>query len=100
MNERDIGAEILKGLEEIAAWKKGEIELKTTELKLPTAHDVANIRERMGVSQQRFATFMGVNVHTLIDWEKGQREPEGSARVLLLVAEKQPEALRKAFNMG
>ncbi|HEC83720.1 MAG: hypothetical protein DRR08_12360 [Candidatus Parabeggiatoa sp. nov. 2] len=35
MNERDIGAEILNGLQEIAAWKKAEIELKTTELKLP-----------------------------------------------------------------
>jgi hypothetical protein len=33
MNQRDIGAEILTGLEEILAWKKGEIELKTTELK-------------------------------------------------------------------
>jgi hypothetical protein len=33
MNQRDIGAEILAGLEEILAWKKGEIELKTTELK-------------------------------------------------------------------
>jgi len=32
MNERDIGAEILTGLEEIAAWKKAELELKTTEL--------------------------------------------------------------------
>ena len=30
MNERDIGAEILNGLQEIAAWKKAEIELKTT----------------------------------------------------------------------
>jgi hypothetical protein len=52
MNQRYIGAEILTGLEEISAWKKGEIELKTTELKLPIARDVAGIRERMGVSQQ------------------------------------------------
>lgn len=100
MNQRDIGAEILTGLEEISAWKKGEVELKTTELKLPTARDVAKIRERMGVSQQVFATFMGVSVNTLRYWEKGQREPRGSARALLLVADKQPKALRKAFDLG
>jgi hypothetical protein len=35
MTQRDIGAEIVSGLKEIAAWEKGEIELKTTELKLP-----------------------------------------------------------------
>jgi hypothetical protein len=50
--KRDIGAEILEGLEEIAKWKKGEIELKTTTLKLPTANDVTGIRERMGLSQR------------------------------------------------
>ncbi len=55
MTQRDIGTEILNGLEEIAAWKRGEIELKTTELKLPKAGDVINIRERMGVSSEVFA---------------------------------------------
>jgi putative transcriptional regulator len=54
----------------------------------------------MGVSQQVFATFMGVSVKTLHHWEKGQREPSGSARALLLIADKQPKALRKAFNLG
>ncbi len=44
MTQRDIGAEILTCLEEISAWEKGEIELKTTELKLATARDVARIR--------------------------------------------------------
>ena len=97
MTQRDIGTEIISGLEEIAAWEKGEIELKTTELKLPKASDVVNIREGMGVSSEVFATFMGVSVRTLRHWEQGQREPNGSARTLLLIADKQPEALRKIF---
>ncbi len=67
---------------------------------MPTACDVVGIRERMGVSQQVFATFMGISIHTLRYWEKGLHEPKGSARALLLVADKQPKALRKAFNMG
>ena len=97
MTQRDIGAEIISGLEEIAAWEKGEFNLKTTELKLPKASDVVKIRERMGVSSEVFATFMGVSVRTLRYWEQGLREPNGSARTLLLIADKQPEALRKIF---
>ena len=97
MIQRDIGTEIINGLEEIAAWERGEIELKTTELKLPKAGDVINIRKRMGVSSEVFATFMGVSVRTLHYWEQGRREPNASARTLLLVADKQPEALRKVF---
>ena len=97
--KRDSGAEILDGLEEISKWQKGELELKTTKLKLPSANDVTNIRERMGLSQQVFATFMGVSIRTLRYWEQGVREPNCSAKTLLFVADKQPDALRKAFNM-
>jgi hypothetical protein len=35
MNKRDIGKEILAGLDEIAAWKRGERTLKTTRIELP-----------------------------------------------------------------
>ena len=97
--KRDIGAEILEGLEEIQKWNKGELELKTTKLKLPAANDVTKIRESMGLSQQVFATFMGVSIRTLRCWEQGVREPNGSAKTLLFVADKQPDALRKAFDM-
>ena len=55
MTQRDIGTEIISGLEKIAAWEKGEIELKTIELKLPKASDVVNIRKGMGVSSEVFA---------------------------------------------
>ncbi len=43
----------------------------------------------MGVSSEVFATFMGVSVRTLPHWEQGQREPNASARTLLLIADKQ-----------
>jgi hypothetical protein len=34
MSKRDIGKEILAGLDEIAAWKRGELKLKTTRVAL------------------------------------------------------------------
>ena len=55
--------------------------------------DVRSLREKHGLSQSRFAAMMGISVGTLRNWEQGRRKPEGSARVLLKVVEKHPEAV-------
>ena len=55
--------------------------------------DAAALRRRLGLSQAKFAEFLGVNIGTLRNWEQGRRQPEGPARVLLKVAAHQPEAL-------
>lgn len=98
MAKRDIGKEIIQGLEEIKAWKRGELKLRTTTVDLPRAADVPAIRKQLGLSQEQFATFMGVSVATLRNWEQARREPHGPARALLLVAAKQPRAVREAFR--
>jgi putative transcriptional regulator len=89
VTERDIGLEILEGIREIKAFKRGEIEgLRTRELKEPAPPE--EIRSRMGLSQAAFAGLMGVSVRTVQDWEQGRREPSGPAKSLLRVAEKYP----------
>lgn len=65
---------------------------------LPRAADVPAIRNELGLSQDQFALFMGVSVATLRNWEQERREPHGPARSLLLVAAKQPRAVREAFK--
>jgi putative transcriptional regulator len=55
--------------------------------------DVRSLREKHGLSQSKFAALMGISVGTLRNWEQGRRKPEGSARVLLKVVEKHPEAV-------
>jgi putative transcriptional regulator len=97
MANRDIGKEIIRGLEEIKAWKRGEIKLRTSSVELPRAADVPGIRKELGMSQGEFALFMGVSPGTLRNWEQERREPQGPARSLLLVAAKQPRAVRAAF---
>jgi putative transcriptional regulator len=82
--KRDIGREILQGLREIKRGQNGRI------VNLPS---VASIREKTGLSQERFATLLGVSVRTLQDWEQGRRAPSGAARTLLLIAERNPKAL-------
>lgn len=55
--------------------------------------DIRSLRERFGLSQPKFAALIGVSVATLRNWEQGRRRPEGSARVLLRVVERHPEAV-------
>ena len=82
--KRDIGAEILAGIQELKEGKAGRV------VNVPA---VAEIREKTGLSQSRFATLLGVSVRTLQDWEQGRRDPSGAARTLLLIAHKNPKAL-------
>ena len=73
--KRNIGGEIIAGLEEIKAWKHGEVKLRTFAVELPRAADVSHIRRSPGFSQPEFALFMGVSVATLRNWEQERREP-------------------------
>jgi putative transcriptional regulator len=98
MAQRNIAKEIIAGLEEFKAWKAGEKKLVTNTVELPHAADVSKIREKLGLSQPAFASFMGVSVHTLRNWEQLRREPQGPARALLMVAAKQPAAVREVFE--
>ena len=68
--------------------------------KLPSAAEVVAIRNRLNLSQAEFAALLGISVRTLQGWEGLRREPEGPARVLLLVAKWQPKAIAKAFDLA
>ena len=81
---RDIGFEILQGIRDLKQGKAGRI------LNIPP---VAEIRQKTGLSQSKFASLLGVSVRTLQDWEQGRRVPSGAARTLLLIANKNPLAL-------
>ncbi len=56
------------------------------------------IRAKMSLTQDQFATLMNISVHTLRNWEQGRRRPEGPARVLLNVANNHPEVLEEMLN--
>ncbi|WP_280551843.1 helix-turn-helix domain-containing protein [Halomonas sp. 25-S5] len=77
-------------LESVRQMKRGEA-VRVTRVEVPMA---AQIRHRLGLSQKEFAELLDVSPGTLRGWEQGRREPTGTARTLLRVAEKHPEALR------
>ena len=78
-------------LESVRQMQRGKA-ARVTKVALPPA---AVARASMGISQQAFAELLGVSARTLQDWEQGRREPTGAARMLLKVAAKHPEVLRK-----
>lgn len=53
-------------------------------------------RQKLGLSQSRFARLLGISLRTLHHWEQGTRTPSGAARVLLRVAALHPEAVLDA----
>ena len=57
MKKRDLGAEILEGLEEIQEYKQGKIKLKTTRLSAPSRPKA--IRAKLALSQSAFAGMLG-----------------------------------------
>jgi putative transcriptional regulator len=89
MTERDIGNEILEGIQAIKAYKKGGKALRVHKLKEPAPPQV--IRAKLNLSQAAFASLMGVSLRTVQDWEQGRRAPSGPAEALLRIAEQKPE---------
>jgi len=87
-------SEISEGLNDALAHAKGE-ESGTVEHR-PESIDVKAIREKTGMSQQRFCATFGISIGTLRHWEQGLRSPRGAARVLLKVVDKNPEAVIEA----
>lgn len=83
------GDRILASVHEARAWARGEA-VEGFRVHVPDSIDVAAIRARAGLSQERFAAQIGVPVATLRNWESGRRRPDGPARVLLALIEKRP----------
>jgi putative transcriptional regulator len=89
--KKELFDELLESVREGGAILRGERQpSRVTRFEEP---DVRSLRERHGLSQSKFAILMGISVGTLRNWEQGRRKPEGSARVLLKVVERHPEAV-------
>ena len=94
----EAGDGILRGLEQALAYAKGEADLSQYRVHTPKALDVAAIRKKTGMTQAAFAQRFGVSVNTLRHWEQGNRMPEGPARTLLKVIDREPEAVVRALR--
>jgi putative transcriptional regulator len=87
---------IKQGLEEALEFSKGKKGKAVVHEFSPV--DVQNIRAKIGMSQNEFASAFGISVSTLRHWERGDRKPHGPALVLLNVVAKEPKAVLKALS--
>ena len=83
--------ELLESVREGGAILRGET--KPSRHFTIDAPNVQRIRKGYNLSQEKFASMLGISVGTLRNWEQGRRAPEGAARVLLQVAAKHPDAV-------
>ena len=65
MPERNIGKEILEGIQEVKRFKKGKGILRTRTLREPSSPK--QIRKKLKLSQSAFASLMGVSPRTIQD---------------------------------
>lgn len=95
MRKKDFD-ELLVSVSQAGRIRRGKLKASRTTTFHPA--DVRAIRAKLQKSQTAFAVMIGVSVSTLQNWEQGRRVPEGPARALLRVAEKNPKAVAEALN--
>lgn len=59
--------------------------------------EVKAIREKVGLSQAKFAMLIGVSKRTLENWEQGRRHPTGPAKALLRILDADPKQAVEAL---
>ncbi|CUW38351.1 Putative Transcriptional regulator, XRE family [Magnetospirillum sp. XM-1] len=88
---------IIQGLTEALDHAKGKV-VPDLVVHVPAQVDVSTIRHRTGLSQAAFSRRIGVSPATLRNWEQGRRTPEGPARVLLAMLERNPKVVEETLG--
>jgi len=83
--------ELTASIKEAGEIKRGTAKPSRRFTVTPTS--VRNIRRSFSASQGRFARILGVSVNTLQNWEQGRCYPTGPAKVLLVIAARNPDLL-------
>ena len=101
MNNNDLFDEIMTGLNEAAAYAKGDKKAaRKTKVKIRlvtdyTNKDIKRIRMELHLSQRAFAEVIGVSTKTVEAWESGINKPSGSSARLLQIFDENPSALKE-----
>jgi putative transcriptional regulator len=90
--KKELFEELLESVKQAKAIEKGELKPART-IRFDPKNDIVKVRGKLGLSQSRFASIMGISTDTLQNWEQGRRVPTGPAKVLLRIARRHPEVL-------
>ncbi len=86
--------DLKQGFEEAIAHAKGEkTQVRVHHFPTPETVDVKAARKKLHMTQKDFASAFGISLDTIRNWETGRRDPEGPARVLITLIERNPQAV-------
>ena len=94
--KRELFEELIESIEQAGRIRKGL--LKPSRVFEYPPLEVRRIRKKLQVSQSQFAMMIGVSKATLQNWEQGRREPDGPAKALLRIVDKNPKAVIEALQ--
>lgn len=93
-----LGDRIRQGLVEAIDFADGKGDRAGYVVHVPQLIDVKAIRKKTNLSQQDFARWFGISAPTLRHWERGDRQPQGPARVLLTLIAHAPDMVLKTLQ--
>ncbi|WP_447651630.1 helix-turn-helix domain-containing protein [Pseudomonas abietaniphila] len=98
--KRDLFAEMMQGIEEMAAHREGKITLRSDTYERKPAPDVSAqeivaLRERLHMSQNVFARRIRTSASTLRNWEQEKSKPNAQAALLIKLVEKFPDMVER-----
>ncbi len=96
MTKIGFGESLIEGLQEAAAWKRGEVALETVKIDPMPVARIRAIRRKVAKSAKEFERRFGVPVATVNNWEQGRRQPDPATRLLLKVIDADPELVERA----
>jgi len=64
------------------------------------AQSIKVLRAKAGLTQDKFAALIQVDLSTLRNWEQGRREPTGPAKALIRAITNDPKHVLKALEVG
>ncbi len=96
MKKRDLFAELMQGVGEMAAHREGKITLRQHEVDdLPapevSAKEIVDLRKKLNMSQAVFARRIRTKPATLRNWEQAKAKPNAQAALLIKLVEKFPD---------
>jgi len=59
---------------------------------------VKALRQRLGMTQEQFARNYRLPIGTVRDWEQGRSRPDAPAQALLMVIDREPDAVLRALG--
>jgi putative transcriptional regulator len=92
-----LGKRLLKAAKEVHGILSGEITSGFV-VHVPDDIDVKALRKRLGYSQAQFSHRFGFAIDALQDWEQHRRTPDRTARILLTVIAREPQAVTRALQ--